>query len=115
MKFCQAGLHCLQTLRAILCPNHVTDMDQIAGNVTALAVNRDMTMTDQLPRLCSRQAKTQSTNNIVQASLEQAHQSLAGISLPFDGTLVVGTKLPFQNAIVMFDLLLLAQMYAVVR
>ena len=110
----QVGLHHLQALGPILHANHVARADDVAGNVHVLAVDRDMPVSDELPRLGPAEAESQTVYHIVQAALQQAHQRVAGIALGAGGAAEVAAKLPLQHAVVMLDLLLLPQVQRVV-
>src|SRR5262245_49802078 len=72
-------------------------------------------MANQLPSLGARQAETQAADHVIQSPLEQAHKRLTGVSLPFDGPLVVAAELSFQYAVISLHLLLLPKVNAVIR
>ena len=89
-------------------------LDQVAGNVDTPAVDRDVPVADQLPGLGAAEAEAQPMHDVVQPALEQAHQRVAGVALGAAGAAEVAAELPLQHAVVMLDLLLLAQVQAVV-
>src|SRR5262249_51609267 len=114
MEFGQANLDCLQAFRAVLGTNHVANVNQVAGNVAATAIDRDMSVPDQLPSLGPRQAKAQAAHDIIQAPFQEAHQRLAGVSLSSNGPLVVPAELALQYTVIALDLLFFAEMNSIV-
>ena len=110
----QIGLHQLQALGTILHADQVARLDDVAGDVQVMAVDRDVAMRDQLPGLGAAQAEAEPMHDVVQPAFEQAHQRVAGVSLAAGGTLEIAAELPLQHAVVMLHLLLLAQVKAVV-
>ena len=53
-------------------------------------------------------------DDVVEPAFEQAHQRVAGVAFALDGLLEVAAELPLEHAVVVLDLLLLAQVDAVV-
>ena len=53
-------------------------------------------------------------HDVVQPPLQQAHQHVAGVALGARAAAEVAAELPLQHAVVVLDLLLLAQVHAVV-
>jgi hypothetical protein len=72
-----------------------------------------VTVIDQLSGLTAGSGKTSAIDSVVQPSLEQEQEVLARNSLLASSAFEVVAKLPFQNEVDTFDLLLLAQLLAV--
>src|SRR5262249_39627567 len=109
-----ASLHGLQALRSVFSPDDVARVNQVAGNIAATAVNGNVAMANQLPSLGAGKAKAQSTGDIVQSPFQEAHQRLASIPFALDRALVVAAELPLQDAVIALDLLLLAEVNAII-
>ncbi len=59
-------------------------------------------------------AEAQPMDDVVQPAFQQAHQRFAGVALAAFGLGEILAELPLQHAVVMLDLLLFAQVHAVV-
>src|SRR3954467_13796526 len=72
-------------------------------------------MRNELAGRGARDREAHAVDDVVQARLEHAHQVFAGISLLARGLLVVRAELALEQAIDALNLLLLAQLHAVIR
>jgi hypothetical protein len=80
-----------------------------ASPLTAMARVRD-----QLTRLGAGRAEAHPVDDVVEPRLEQADQVRAGVALQARRLLEVAAELPLENAVHSLDLLLLAQLHAVI-
>src|SRR3954463_5456086 len=95
--------------------DHVVVAHLIARDVHAAAVDGPVAVADHLARLAARGGEAQAHEHVVEAALEDAQQVLArDAGLP-RGLGVVGAELRLQHAVVAAGLLLLPQLYAVLR
>src|SRR6056297_298958 len=119
----ETGLdHHLQgVLHPQLLPGLFADRDFLTGadlegrNVHDLAIDGDALVAHQLARLRPGGGKAHPVGDVVQATLEQLQQVLAGGALLLGGALVVVVELAFQDSVHAAQLLLLAQLQTVVR
>src|SRR6185436_11464258 len=70
---------------------------------------------NQLPRLSPRSRKARSVHSVVQATFQQEQKVLASDAFHTRGPFEVISKLPFEDEINSFDLLLFAQLLAIPR
>src|ERR1700722_6858898 len=88
---------------------NTANLDQGRGNRNFLAVNLDMPVTNNLSRLRERTREAEAIHHVVEATLEQYEQVLAGDSVhPFRLGEVL-RELPLHHPVDALDLLLLAQ------
>ena len=95
--------------------DHITGLDQVRGDVDAVAVNGEVAMVHQLASLAAGVGKAQTVNNIVQSALNQSQQVVTGVAFLTGGLLIIVTELLLLNAVNKFDLLLLGQLSCVLR
>ena len=95
--------------------DHVAGLDQHRRDSGGLAVQRDRAVTDQLARLGARRPEAHPVDDVVEPRLQQHQQVLAGVALAARGFLVVAAELALEDAVHALQLLLLAQLRAVVR
>lgn len=100
----------LEALRPILDAEQIPRLDQVAGNVDAPTVDRDVPVHDHLPGCRAGRSKPDSMNDVVETALEKRHERFTGVALPPLGPSEVSAELPLQNPVVMLHLLLLAKM-----
>src|SRR5205085_8587876 len=91
----------------------IADLDLEAWDVHFAAIDEDVTMADELPRLRARHGVAQTVNDVVEATLKQGKQVLAGDAFGAHGALKIEPELALQHAVDAFDLLLLTQLLAV--
>src|SRR6185437_12764827 len=77
-------------------------------------VDRDRLVADELPRLSAGGREAHAIHDVVQTALEQLQQVLAGGAALAGRLLVVIAELTLQHAVHAAQLLLLAQLHAVV-
>ena len=99
----------IEALGPILHADHVADANQVARNIDAAAVDRDVAVANHLAGLGAAQAEAEAMDDVVQPALEQHHQRVARVALAADGFLEVLAELALEHAVIMLDLLLLAQ------
>src|ERR1043165_1999895 len=83
------------------------------GNIDLLVVDENVAVIDQLSGLTAGSGKTSAIDSIVQPPLEQEQKVLTRNSLHASSAFEIVAKLPFQNEVNTFDLLLLAQLLAI--
>ena len=83
-------------------------------HVQPLAVDEDRAVRHELPRFGARAAHAHPVDDVVQARLEQLQQVLAGRALALRRLGEVAAELPLEHAVDAAELLLLAQLLAVV-
>ena len=71
--------------------NNITGLDQVAGDVNAVAVDGEVAMVHQLASLATGVGKAQTVDNIVQSTLNQSQQVVTGVALVTSCLLVVVT------------------------
>src|SRR3954454_166967 len=91
----------------------IAGADVVRGDVDTAAVDRPVTMTDELTCLPARSREAQPHHDVVETGLEQAQQVLAGDSRLAAGLVVVGAELALEDAVEAACLLLLAKLEAV--
>src|SRR3954451_7778189 len=87
----------------------------IAGDVAPPAIDRPMTMADELARLPPRGGEAEPHEHVVQPALEERKQVLARDARLARSLFVVVAELLLEHAVVPARLLLLAQLHAVLR
>src|SRR5215813_12362334 len=87
----------------------------VGGNGDLAAVDLDVSVADQLPRLAPRSGHAQAEYHVVQPPLEQLQQVLAGAAALALGHGEVTAELALQHTVDPLGLLLLAELDAVVR
>src|SRR6478735_6718295 len=92
----------------------VAGLDRVRGDVDDLAVDSDAAVRDELARFGARRAEAHAIDDVIEARLEQAEQVRAGVALAALGFGEVAAELALENAVHALDLLLLAQLDAVV-
>src|SRR3954454_21987988 len=85
----------------------------VRGDVDTAAVDRPVTVTDELTCLPARSREAQPHHDVVETGLEQAQQVLAGDSRLPAGLVVVGAELTLEDAVEAPRLLLLTKLQAV--
>jgi len=73
-----------------------------------------VTVLDELPRFVARGGKAQAKDDVVETSLEQHQQILTRLPLHRGSLVERSTELPLEQSVHTLDLLLLAQLHAVV-
>src|SRR6185503_12412893 len=98
----------------------VTNGDLVAGlelirrDVHDLLVHLDTAMADELARFRARGREAHAVHDVVEPSLEHAEQNLARGAFDLRSLLVIVAELPLEHAVHAAQLLLLAQLHAVV-
>ena len=82
--------------------------------LTRCAVDRDVAVANHLAGLGAALAEAQPVDDVVQPPLEDRHQRVAGVALALHGFVEVLAELALEHAVIVLDLLLLAQVDAVV-
>jgi len=85
----------------------------VRRNVDLAIVDRDVSVTHQLPRLPPGLGKAQTKNNVVQPTLKLLQEQLAGNAPGTRRLLEVIAKLAFQHEVDAFRFLLLAELQTV--
>ncbi len=85
----------------------------VAGDVHPAAVDVEVPVADELPRLCARGREAEAVDDVVETCLEDAQQVLARDARATRRLLVVGAELLLEQAVVAARLLLLAQLLQV--
>src|SRR6056297_233074 len=88
--------------------------DLVGRNIHHLAIHRDALVAHELARFGAGGCKTHPVADIVQAAFEQLQQVLTSGALLLGGPLVIVAELPFEHAVHPAQLLLFAQLQAVV-
>src|SRR5205807_8007312 len=103
--------------RAFLAPrdhgNEVAGSDRVRRDVHLAPVDLEVTVADELSRLRARGRQPEAVDDVVEPSLQQLQQRLAGDAPRPLGRLEVAPELILQHAVDALDLLLLAQLQAV--
>ena len=94
--------------------NDVTGLHLVRRDRHGLLVHRDGLVAHELPGFGARGGKTHAVNDVVQTTLQQLQQILAGGTRLTGRLDVVVAELPLQDAVHTAQLLLLAQLQAVV-
>src|ERR1043165_7527102 len=97
----------------LLDAHRVAGLDLERGDVYLAPVNLDVPVVDELPRLPPRRGEARAVDGVVEPALQQAKKVLARDALHAGRALEVVAKLPFEDEVDSFDLLLLAQLLAV--
>src|SRR3954452_3722099 len=87
----------------------------VAGDVHPAAVDRPMTVADQLASLAARGCEAKPHEDVVQPALQHLKKVLARDAGLARGLVVVQAELLLEHAVVAAGLLLLAQLHAVLR
>ena len=93
--------------------NNVAGLDLSGGDVAAVAVHGDVTVTDGLTGLLAGAGEAKTEDDVVETALEDAHQVVAGDALTLESGVVVAVELLLENAIDELGLLLLAKLHTV--
>ena len=93
----------------------VAGLDAVGRDVHALAVHGEVTVTDGLTSLFAGAGEAKTEDDVVEARLKDDHEVLTGDAVHLTGLVEVAVELLLQNAIDELDLLLLAQLHAVLR
>src|SRR5205085_3959077 len=88
--------------------------NRCARPVPGLAMDRHRAMRPELARLGARRAEAHPIDDVIQPRFEKSQQVLAGRSLALRGHREIALKLPFEHAVRATQLLLLAELLAVV-
>src|SRR5688500_2572222 len=102
-------------LRFLAHRDHVAGGALVRRDVHRLAVHLDRLVRDELAGLGAGRREAHAVNDVVEASLEEAQQVLAGGSRAARGLRVVVAELALEHAVHAAQLLLLAQLHAVAR
>ncbi len=103
-----------RVLRAGRLDRHdVARAQRVRRDVDLLAVDQEVSVAHELPRLRPRGRQTQPVDDVVEAALEQLEQRLARDPARAVGGLEVPAELVLEHAVDALDLLLLAQLHAV--
>src|SRR5262245_44067443 len=94
--------------------DHVARAHQVRRDVDLAAVDAEVTVPGELARLGVIGGESHPVDDVVQPALEQDEQVVAGHSLHAQGLVVVTTELALGNPVDALDLLLLAQLLAIV-
>ena len=89
------------------------DGDLVRRDIHLFAVNKDVSVPDELPCLGMGRGKTQTHQNVVQAPLQLSQEVLTGNAFLADGFLEVRAELIFKNAVDALHLLLFAKLQSV--
>src|SRR5690606_6584601 len=111
----ERGLHASLLLRAVAHGDRVSGLDLVRRNVDDLLVDGDAAMRDELARLGARRCEAHPVDDVVEPGLEHPQQVLAGRAFDLRGLRVIVAELPLEHAVHAAELLLLAQLHAVVR
>src|SRR6476620_2212520 len=114
MTFGERSADRIQALGPILDADHVTQANFVAGNIDAATVHRDVAVANDLPGLGAAQPEAETMHDVVEATFEQDQQRVARVALALRSASKIVTELPLEHAVVMLDLLLFAQVHAVV-
>ena len=95
---------------ALLDLDHIAHANQIGGDVDLMAIDGEMGVVHQLTGLAAGHGEAQTIHHIVQTTLYQAQQVLAGLAGHGGSLLIVSMELLLQNAIDELDLLLLVEL-----
>ena len=87
----------------------------IGRNVQSLGVHQNRVVPDQLASLGTRSAEAHTINNVVETPFQQLEQVFAGRAAQAVGLFVIVRELRFEYAVDAAQLLLLAQLRAIVR
>src|SRR5690606_33299430 len=110
----ERGLHPGLRLRAVPHGDLVAGLDLVRRNVDDLIVHGNPAMRDELPRLGAGRREAHPVDDVVQTRLEHPQQVLARRAFDLRGLLVVVAELALEHAVHAAQLLLLAQLDAVV-
>ncbi len=91
----------------------VSRLHLIARDVDDAAVNRQVTVTDQLARCITRTCDAETVHRVIKATLEQRDKVCTGNATLTVGTIERTPELLFEQTIRPLDLLLFAQLNAV--
>src|SRR4029079_322907 len=91
----------------------VLGADAVARDVHAAAIDHEMAVTHELPRLCARAGEAEAVDDVVEARLEHPQQVLAGRAGAARRLGVRVAELLLEQAVVAARLLLLAQLQQV--
>src|SRR5262245_9624765 len=101
---------------AALCDrDHVVGANLVTGDVHSAAVDLEMAVAHELPRLGARGCEPEAVDDVVEPPLEHAQELLAGDARALGGLGVVSAELLLEQAVVAARLLLLAQLEQVLR
>src|SRR5688572_115648 len=102
-------------LRAVANGNLVARLELIRRDVHDLLVDLDAAMADELARFRARRSEAHPVHDVVEARLEHPQEVLAGRAFDLRGLLVIVAELPLEHAVHAAQLLLLAQLHAIIR
>ena len=86
--------------------NHITGLDQVAGDIYPAAIDGEVTVVDQLTGLTAGVSEAQTVDNIVQSALNQSQQVVTGVTLVTSGLLIVVAELLLLDTVNKLNLLL---------
>ncbi len=81
---------------------------------TRATVDRDVAVANHLAGLSPALAEAKPMHDVVEPALQQRHERVARVSLALDRFVKILAELAFEHAVIVLDLLLLAQVHAVV-
>ena len=93
--------------------DHVARLHLVRRDVDLAAVDREVAVARELPRLRPRRREPEAIEHVVQAALQQLEQRLAGDAARPVRHLEVAAELVLEHPVDALDLLLLAQLQAV--
>src|SRR5690606_18053310 len=93
--------------------HHVTGLHLVGGDGHRLAIDLDALVAHQLARLGARGRETHAVDDVVEPAFHQLQQRLAGRTGTARGCLVISAELALEHAVHAAQLLLLAQLHAV--
>ena len=102
-------------LRRLADLNDVARTHEVRRDVDLLAVDREVTVADELARLGVIAREAHAVDDVVEPALEQLDQRVTRDARRLERLVVVAAELALGDAVDALDLLLLAQLLAVVR
>ena len=92
----------------------VTDIDQIAGDIDALAIDQKMIVLDKMTSLGAGVGKPETVNDIIQSAFQHDQQVCAGYAFLAVRFLKYQAELLFRKPVHALDLLFFTQLNAVI-
>src|SRR5690242_19419644 len=102
-------------LRRLANLDHVARTDEVRRDVDLLAVDREVAVAHELARLGVIAREAHAVGDVVEAALEELDQGVTRDARGLEGLVVVAAELALGDAVDALDLLLLAELLAVVR
>src|SRR5690606_5385579 len=102
-------------LRRLLHLHDIARANEVRRDVDLLAVDREVAMANELTRLGVIAREAHTVDDVVEATLEELDQRVTGDAGLLERLVVVAAELALRDAVDALDLLLLAQLLAVVR